>query len=286
MDLRAIFLGLAFAAMWSSAFTSARVIVAHAPPLGTLALRFWISGALALGIAVMLGRSWRLPRSAWRAVVVFGLCQNFLYLGLNFVAMRTVEASMAAILASTMPLLVAALGWAFLGRRVGALGTAGLAAGFLGVAIVMGARLTGGADVVGLALCGAGAFALALATLTLRDASSGGALPTVVGWQMIVGAAALTVAAPFETWAVRWTPALGLAFAYTVLVPGLLATSAWFVLVRRIGAVRASAFHFLNPVLGVAFAAVLLGEAVGPWDALGVAVTAAGILMVQLAREG
>ena len=132
MDLRAIFLGLAFAAMWSSAFTSARVIVAHAPPLGTLALRFWISGALALGIAAMLGRSWRLPRSAWRPVAVFGLCQNALYLGLNFVAMQTVEASVAAIVASTMPLLVAALGWAFLGRRVGALGTAGLVAGFAG----------------------------------------------------------------------------------------------------------------------------------------------------------
>jgi drug/metabolite transporter (DMT)-like permease len=136
------------------------------------------------------------------------------------------------------------------------------------------------------ALCVVGALSLAVATLTLRDASAGGGLLTVVGWQMLVGAAALTLAAAFETPEVRWSPALGLAFAYTVLVPGLLATLTWFVLVRRIGAVRASAFHFLNPPLGVAFAAVLLGEAVGPWDLVGVAVTAAGILMVQLAREG
>lgn len=285
MDLRAILLGLAFAAMWSSAFTSARVIVAHAPPLGALALRFWISGALALGLAWALGQGVRLPRSAWRPVVVFGLCQNALYLGLNFVAMQTVEASLAAILASTMPLVVAALGW-FFGRRVGPMGAAGLALGFGGVAVIMGARLGGGADLVGVALCGAGALSLAVATLTLSDASAGGGLLTVVGWQMIVGAAALTAAAAaLEVPEVRWSPALGLAFAYTVLVPGLLATLIWFVLVRRIGAVRASAYHFLNPPLGVAFAAVLLGEAVGPWDALGVAVTAAGILMVQLGRE-
>ena len=33
MDLRAIFMGLAFALMWSSAFTSARIIVSEAPPL-------------------------------------------------------------------------------------------------------------------------------------------------------------------------------------------------------------------------------------------------------------
>ena len=44
MDFRAIGMGLAFAFMWSSAFTSARIIVADAPPLTALALRFLISG--------------------------------------------------------------------------------------------------------------------------------------------------------------------------------------------------------------------------------------------------
>jgi hypothetical protein len=32
MDLRAVLMGLAFVIMWSSAFTSARMIVADAPP--------------------------------------------------------------------------------------------------------------------------------------------------------------------------------------------------------------------------------------------------------------
>ncbi len=44
MDIRAIGMGLAFALMWSSAFTSARIIVADASPLFALALRFLISG--------------------------------------------------------------------------------------------------------------------------------------------------------------------------------------------------------------------------------------------------
>ena len=34
----------------------------------------------------------------------------------------------------------------------------------------------------------------------------------------------------------------------------------WFTLVNRIGAVKASTFHFLNPFFGVAVAALLLGE--------------------------
>ncbi len=286
-ELRAVALGFAFALMWSSAFTSARVIVAEMPPLSALALRFWISGGLAIAIAVALGQSWRLTRSQRRATILFGLCQNALYLGLNFVAMTTVQASVAAIVASTMPLLVAALGWAALGQRVRPLGLAGLLAGFAGVALIMGARLSGGTDRLGLALCALGAVALALATLAVRGASSGGNLLMVVGLQMLVGAVALTVVAlPFETWEVAWTPVLALAFAYTVLVPGLLATFVWFVLVERIGALRAATFHFLNPVLGVAIAAVILGERLGPLDGVGVAVVAVGILLVQLSRQG
>ena len=286
-DPRAVALGFAFALMWSSAFTSARVIVAAMPPLSALALRFWISGGLAVAIALALGQTWRLTRSQRRATIVFGLCQNALYLGLNFVAMQTVQASVAAIVASTMPLLVAALGWAALGQTVRPLGLAGLAAGFAGVALIMGARLSGGADRLGLALCAMGAVALALATLAVRGASSGGNLLMVVGLQMLVGAVALSaVALPLESWDVTWTPVLALAFAYTVLVPGLLATFVWFVLVERIGALRAATFHFLNPVLGVAIAAAILGERLGPMDGAGVVVVATGILLVQLSRQG
>ena len=287
IDARAIALGLAFALMWSSAFTSARVIVAEMPPLSALALRFWISGGLAVAIAAAIGQSWRLSRPRRRATIVFGLCQNALYLGFNFVAMQTVEASVAAIVASTMPLLVAAFGWAALGQRVRPLGALGLLAGLAGVALIMGARISGGVAGGGLALCALGVVALSVATLSVRGASAGGDLLMVVGLQMLVGALALTIVAlPLESWEVAWSPTLALAFAYTVLVPGLLATLTWFVLVARIGALRAATFHFLNPVLGVAIAALVLGERLGPWDGVGVAVVAGGILMVQLSRQG
>lgn len=287
MDFRAIFMGLAFALMWSSAFTTARMIVADAPPMTALTARFLISGLIGVAIAKAVGQSWRLSRAQWRSVVIFGLCQNALYLGLNFVAMQWVEASLAAIIASTMPLLVALLGWVFLGQKVRPLGIAGLMAGVVGVAIIMGARFSGGVSVEGLALCGLGALALAVATLTARGASSGGNVLMIVGLQMFVGAAILAVAsAATETIAVRWSPRLVLAFAYTTLFPGLIATWVWFRLVDRIGAVRAATYHFLNPFFGVLVAALLLGEHVGAGDLIGVAIVTAGILAVQLSRSG
>jgi probable blue pigment (indigoidine) exporter len=74
------------------------------------------------------------------------------------------------------------------------------------------------------------------------------------------------------------------AFLYQIFVPGLAATLLWFALVSRVGAVKASAFHFLNPFFGVIIAALLLGEHIQLTDVIGVAIAAAGILAVQLAR--
>jgi drug/metabolite transporter (DMT)-like permease len=284
-DIRAIFMGVLFAIMWASAFTSARIIVAAAPPLTTLAVRFVISGLIALAIARILGESLRLNRQQWILTIVFGICQNALYLGLNFVAMQTIEASLAAIIASTMPLWVAFVGWATLGQRVRPLGVAGLVAGFSGTALIMGSRLTGGVDLFGILLCIGGVLALTAATLSVRGASSGGNVLTIVGLQMLIGAAPLAVVGlSIETLAVDMSWQLVAAFVYTTLVPGLAATWVWFLLVNRIGAVRAATFHFLTPFFGVATAALLLGEALGALDVLGVAIIAAGILAVQLSK--
>ncbi len=285
MDFRSILMGLAFALMWSSAFTSARIIVADAPPLASLAFRFLLSGIIGVVIARMLGQSWRLTRDQWRATAIFGLCQNALYLGLNFVAMQSIEASLASIIASMMPLMVAFAGWVIFRDRLAPLAVLGLVAGVAGVTLIMGARISGGVDLMGIALCVIAAMALTVATLSVRGASSGGNVMMIVGLQMFVGAALLAVAS-LATETLAYTPSwrLGAAFAYTVLIPGVLATWVWFALVGRIGVVRASTFHFLNPFFGVAIAAVLLGEKLGITDVIGVVIISVGILMVQLSK--
>lgn len=286
MDIRAIGLGMAFAFMWSSAFTSARVIVQYAPPMGSLSLRFLISGLIGVGIALALGQRFRLTRAQWKATILFGICQNALYLGLNFVAMQTIEASLASIVASTMPLMVALAGWIIFQDRLPKMGVAGLVLGVVGVIVIMGARLEGEVDRVGLALCFIAAIALTVATLSVRGASSGGNVMMIVGLQMLVGSVILAVpAALMEDLSFDLTWQLGVAFIYTTLVPGLTATWVWFWLVNRIGAVKASTFHFLNPFFGVAVAAVLLGESLGLLDVVGVAAIALGILAVQLSKQ-
>jgi drug/metabolite transporter (DMT)-like permease len=108
----------------------------------------------------------------------------------------------------------------------------------------------------------------------------------VVGLQMLVGCAALSLCTLlFETPRVNLTLPLVLAFTYTTLIPGLAATFVWFWLVNRIGTTRASTFHFLNPFFGVAIAALLLSEPLGPRDILGVIIVTLGIMAVQRDRQ-
>ena len=286
MDFRSILMGMAFVIMWSSAFTSARMIVADAPPLTALALRFLLSGLIGVGLERLMGQSWHLTRSQWRATAVFGLCQNALYLGLNFIAMQNVEASLAAIIASTMPLLVALAGLVVFGERIQPLGFAGLIAGVIGVSLIMGARFQGGVDGLGITLCTLGVISLTVATLAMRGASAGGNFLMVVGLQMLVGSAVLAVPAIlFEPFSVNWNLRLIAAFTYTTLVPGLAATLVWFMLVDRIGTVKAATFHFLNPFFGVAIAAMFLSEKLGPLDLVGVIIITGGILAVQLSKQ-
>ena len=286
MNIRALLLGLIFVIIWSSAFTSARIIVLYSSPLAALSIRFFISGLIGVFIALVLGQSFKLKKSQWRATFVFGLCQNALYLGLNFVAMQSIEASLAAIIASTMPLMVAFAGWLFVSERLSSSGVLGLVLGFSGVTIIMWARLNHGVDIFGLVLCVIGALALTVATLTLKDASSGGNIMMIVGLQMLVGSAVLAVfCLLFENIHFSLNSSFVLAFAYTTIFPGLVATVVWFKLVNHIGAVKAATYHFLNPFFGVVIAWLFLRETISYMDAVGVIVITVGIYMVQTSKR-
>lgn len=285
MDIKSGIMGLAFALIWSSAFTSARIIVQVAPPLSISALRFLIAGLIAVSIAYFLGQRAKFTHKQWLAIILFGLCQNAIYLGFFFMAMAKIEASVASIIASSMPLLVAFVLVTVFKDKLSILGYSGLIIGFLGVVLIMSSRLSNGIDIVGIIQCVLGVLALTIATLSIKSASTGGNLFMVVGLQMLVGSAALSIPAiALETWDVVWDKKVILAFAYTIVVPGIIATYIWFILVERIGATKAATFHFLNPFFGVAIAAMLLDEKLSYYDMIGVVIIMLGIFAVQRSR--
>ena len=146
-------LGLSFVAIWSSAFTRRALSSPTGRRSWCFPPRFLVSGLIALGIGWALGQRIRLSRREWHAVIVFGVCQNALYLGLFHEAMRTVDASLAAIIASAMPLCVAALARAFFGAAAGPARGSRAGRGLRRRARHHAARVAHGLDLRGVGLC-------------------------------------------------------------------------------------------------------------------------------------
>lgn len=286
--LTTILIGVSFAFIWSSAFTAAKFALGSAPPMILLTARFLTSGVIAVALAYAMGQ--RLPRRGdqWLRIAILGICQNALYLGLMFTAMTTISAGLAAIIGSALPLVMALMAPLVLRERVGPVKVAGLVLGFAGVVYIMGSRMSGGGeDPFGILLSFTGVVGLAVGTALVKKGDFGTGLLMVVGLQMFVGSfALLPFALALESVSeVTLNPAFLVAFAYIVLLPGIVATFLWFTLLERGSATDAASYHFLNPVFGVVIAWIVLAEPLGWSDAVGVALVAGGILIVNRARS-
>ena len=283
MEAKSIIMGLVFVALWSSAFTSAKIIVEHAPPFLALGIRFFFTGLFGLGISYYFHKSTNLTYNEWLSLIAFGICQNSIYLGLNFAAMEHIDAFLAVIIASLLPIFVSTLSWITKVEKIGFLGIVGLLFGLVGCWVILNERIQISSNLIGITFCSIGAIALAVATLLVKNTvSQKSLLLRIVSLQMLVGGAPLFLASYIlETWHIKFSIPFVIAFLYTCFFPGLIATIIWFNLVRKEGAIRAASFHFLNPPMGVLIAVVILAETIGPSDVLGILILMMAILLIQ-----
>ena len=272
--------------LWASAYVPSKIASVESQPMWFLVVRFGTAGAILALAALVLRR--RFPRTAraWVAAALLGVLGNAAYLGLTYAALHHLASGMGAIVASTNPLVLALVAPQLLGEKLTLPKCGGLALGFAGVIAVMLARAgTGAAAPPDVLLAFAGVCASVAATILYKRSGVHEDLLALAGVQLLaagaflIPVAALTCGAPH----VHPTPELGWSFAYLVFVLSIGATLIWFRLLTHGEASRVSAYYFLTPGFGLALAALLLHEPVGPRDVLGLAAIAAGIALVQRA---
>jgi drug/metabolite transporter (DMT)-like permease len=135
-----------FCLIWSSAFAVSKVALADAPPLLLLTARFLIAGLAVLAVTVWRGADWRLGPRDLASLVAIGIANNAIYLGLNYVGMRTVSSGVTALIASANPVLTSLFAALVLGEMLSWRKAIGLALGVGGVAYVVDSRIAGGAE--------------------------------------------------------------------------------------------------------------------------------------------
>ena len=284
MKIRDFILGVSFALIWSSAFTSARISMFDAPPFLLLSLRFFLSGTIAIGIALIIGQSFNFSKLEWYAIFIFGICQNTIYLGFNFVAMQWIDASLAATIASLLPLVVTIFLWLVFKEKLNILGVVGLFFGLSGLILIINSSIPTKLNIIGIVFCLLGVLALATATIIVRNSTEKNLL-MMIGLQMLVGSITLfPLSLAFEVWEINLTTRLVISFLYTTIFPGLIATLIWFKLLFFIGPIKATAFHFLNPFFGVLIANLILSEQLISQQIVGVMLVTIAILLLQLSK--
>lgn len=268
---------------WSSAFAVGKIGLADAPPLLFLAVRFLLAGVILTVAAGGLGHLRRLDRRGWLLLAGLGVVNTALYLGLSFSAMKIASSGMVAIVVSAAPVLTAVASALFLGETLTLRKVAGLGLGVLGVGLIVRGRLGGSVDdPLGILLALGSVAALSAGSLLYKRFAPPAGLVVNGGVQTLAGGIALLPVALLleDPASVTPTVSLALSMAYMVLAVSIGSHLLWFALLARTSATVASAYHFLMPPLGLAFGWLLLGEAVQPWDLIGILPVAAGIWLV------
>ena len=264
----------------ATSFVAGRVLVLKVDPLPLVGWRFLLAAIATLPLAIWeirraggVGLGALLPRrdQVW-VVLLVGLLQTGLVMGLLFYAIQRLGAPTAAIILFTNPIWVGLAAPWILGDRLTPALMIGLVIGISGVALALGlGQGVIGTDPVGyLAALGA---SVTWSTSTLLQKRIGIHLPpfTMASWQMFIGSLALLVAAfvSGSPWigalqGVDWLTFLWLSVPGSVGAFGL-----WSVALATGGAARASGFLFLTPAFVVLLSGLILGTAITPSQMIG-----------------
>jgi probable blue pigment (indigoidine) exporter len=271
--------------LWSSGFAPSRVVLREVPALWVLGTRLIIAGPVLLILARMRGLEFPRTRLQWGTAIAVGVLVNVVYLGLLYVALHDMSSGMAAIIASTNPLILALVAPALLRETPRGATVLGIVIGFAGVAFTMWHRIGNALErPQSILVAFISVLGLVASTVVYKRASYPPRMVmAATGVQLLVGSALLLPAAMI----VNGVPSLPhdaapwLSFAYLTLVMSVGASLLWFWLLAHGDATRLSAFYFLVPVFGLLIGHLLLGEVVTERDALGAIVIAVGISLAQ-----
>jgi drug/metabolite transporter (DMT)-like permease len=277
--------------VWGSTYLAIAVADRTLPPLLMLAARFALAGGLLYAWSAWRGdvASARPGRREWAAAAIVGGLLLFVDTGGVAWAEQRLASGLTALLIATVPLFTAVFDRTFFGVRLSLGALAGIAAGLLGVALLVGQ--SGHVDPVGAAVILAAALAWAAGSAYGRVAPLPKPPFLSAAMQMLCAAAFLAVTGTVMGEVGRVHPAAisagsAAAFGFLVVFGSIVAFTAYGWLLRS-GApsVLVSTYAYVNPAVAVLLGWALAGEAVEGRELAAGAVIVASVGMLVLARE-
>lgn len=281
-----------FVVVWGAGYVFSRAALQDAGPITYVAVRYTLASAVALAVFGWSAR-WPASRRTLGHVVVSGLLMHAIYLAGSHHAQKWgLSSAVTALVLALQPLATAAVVSAWLGTRLGGLQLAGIVVGLAGVALVVLQRFGGGDAALAASAGGAGISlaTLAAVTIALVSITAGTLYQRVfcadvdlrasICIQCLASAAlALPLAVAVEGFQITWTPRLGAALAYHVLLGSIGAWTALAWLMRRGEATGVTSLLYLTPPVAAVVEWLVFGTVPAAITWLGMAVACVGVAM-------
>jgi drug/metabolite transporter (DMT)-like permease len=274
---------LIFVFLWSTGFIGAKYGLPYIEPFTFLAVRMALVVVMHILLVWASGARWVSRREAGHSVVA-GLLVHGMYLGGVFTAIsQGVPAGISALIPGLQPILTSTIANRWLGERVTALQWFGLALGLAGVALVLHDRtLVGSGTVLGWVGSFVSLLGITLGTLYQKRYCGGidwrsGNLVQYTAAGILFALCAFT----FETRVIHWSGELVFALAWLVLVLSLGTVGLMYWIIRRSAAASFASLFYLVPAVTALMAYVLFGEKLDALSIAGMAVCAAGVVLVN-----
>jgi len=264
--------------VWGVNFAVAKVGLAEFPPILMMAMRFAL-------VALLLVPFVRRPLAPMRRVVGLSFTLGCLHFALFFTGLKSIDASVAAIVIQLQVPFAVILSGFLLNDRPGPRRISGMVLAFSGVAVIFaGTPLHG--QLLPLFLMLSAAFIWSIANFQIKAIGSVDGM-SLNGWMALFAAPQLlAVSALFEggQWAALaaadWRGYAAVVF--TAVFATIFGYGLWYRLVHKYPMSLTMPFTLLGPVFGVASGIVFLGEPMTWRLAAGSLMTLAGLAIIVL----
>lgn len=277
--------GTLFAILWGSASTATKIGLTVAQPLVIAEVRFAFAAFIMLFIGHFFLKQ-RLPvGKEWKQLMIYGLLNISIYLGLYVVAMQNITAGIGALAVASNPVFISFLSVFFLKKKLNYSISISIVVCTLGV-VCASWPLMGDAtvSVQGLVILFLSMLSYSIGAIYFSSKQWNGlSLLTVNGWQTLLGGLFLLPLTFlfYKNSGNHFNRTFWSSVGWLAVPVSIFAVQLWLWLLQ-LNAVRAGLWLFLCPLFGFIVAALVLKDDINRYTVIGILLVIVGLLLSKM----
>ena len=274
--------------LWGTSWVASKIAISEIPALQLTYIRQFLAGTIFLSYFLFVKKSSLPTLKDFKSIIVMAALMFLSANGLSTWGLKYIPTGLASLIGALYPLSVVLIEWIFYKKRdVSVLTFVGLLIGIGGVGFVFYENMFTHVDpnlFFGLILSIIAMLSWSLGTVFLSRHHLSVDPYFGMGWQMVIGSAMLFIFAhiaqdpiPMATISIKsW-----LSISYLVVIGSVISFIAFIYSLKRLPVAISSLYAYVNPIVAMIIAAILLKEKLTVSIVIGTIITLIGVYLVN-----